>query len=137
MSAVRRERFLVVDDNPVVRFVIGQIAERHGASVTFATDGEEAQDAIRKGERFDAVFLDLLMPNASGWDVLNMIQENPETTTTPVYIVSGAPISPEEKKRLRGRTAGFLDKGAFDVDEFDNWIGGVVSNETTGALSPA
>jgi CheY-like chemotaxis protein len=137
MQTDERAQVLVVDDSETVRFVLGRILEDHGASVVFAADGDEAGDVLRKGARFTAVFLDLLMPNSSGWDVLELIRQNPGTRETPIFILSGAPVSREEKERLCEKVAGFVDKSDFDLQAFSKWVAAALARDFAGDLTPA
>jgi len=66
-------RMLVVDDNAAARSAIESQAARLGASVSLASSGTEAIQALHpaRGERsFDVVLIDFQMPQHSGLDVL-------------------------------------------------------------------
>ncbi|MEQ8403554.1 MAG: ATP-binding protein [Oceanicaulis sp.] len=67
-------RVLVVDDNPVSRTVLGEFLSTAGATYCEAGDGQAALAAIRSGECFDAVLMDLHMPDLSGLDVLRALR---------------------------------------------------------------
>ena len=125
------KKVLVVDDDKTVRLVIGKVAERHGANVTFACDGKEALSALSHGEQFNAVFLDLIMPHLTGWDILNSIRGNEDTATTPVVIVSGAPISEHEKDRLGRQATSFIDKESFDLTTFERMLDSLLDEAET------
>src|SRR5205807_8097508 len=58
-------RVLVVDDETVVRDVIGSILRNAGVTVTEAPDGRAALEALR-AEAFDLMITDLSMPEMSG-----------------------------------------------------------------------
>jgi CheY-like chemotaxis protein len=117
-----KKRVLVVDDDHVVRAVITKVAEKHGAVVTSAADGAEARKVVDKLGDFDVVFLDLLMPHVSGWDVLESIKANPASADVPIIIVSGAPVSEDEKARLGEKVAGFVDKETFTLAAFEEMV---------------
>ncbi|RMF57153.1 MAG: PAS domain-containing sensor histidine kinase, partial [Calditrichaeota bacterium] len=63
-------RILVMDDDPMVRDVLGKLLGVAGYQVEFAEDGREAleiyQQAMDKGERFDLVIMDLTIPGGMG-----------------------------------------------------------------------
>jgi CheY-like chemotaxis protein len=62
-------RILVAEDDVGVRALIGSVLRRSGHQIEFAADGREAIDRLSEKD-YDAVFLDLMMPQASGFEVL-------------------------------------------------------------------
>jgi PAS domain S-box-containing protein len=60
------ERILVVDDEPEVREIIGNMLNSLGYQVTVVESGRKAIALIRKKKKFDAIVLDLNMPKMSG-----------------------------------------------------------------------
>ena len=67
-TEVRGGRVLVVDDDPDVREAVETALELEGHSVMTATDGLAALRRLGQAE-FDAVVLDVLMPNLDGFEV--------------------------------------------------------------------
>ena len=63
-------------------------------STAIATNGADALEMLR-GESFDAVTLDILMPDMDGLAVLAQIREDPALRQLPVVIVSVASGRPE------------------------------------------
>ncbi|MHA1730641.1 MAG: ATP-binding protein [Promethearchaeota archaeon] len=63
-------RILVMDDEEVIRRLLGHMLERLGYSVETAADGIEAiekyRKAIEEGRKFDAAILDLTVPGGMG-----------------------------------------------------------------------
>ncbi len=75
--AGNRQRILVVDDEPDIRQLIGQILTDHDYLVTEVHDASAARTAVRL-EQFDAILLDIWMPGVDGitllkeWRLANM-----------------------------------------------------------------
>ncbi len=92
MSASPTANVLVVDDEPVVRDVLGRYLAREGFAVQEAEDGEAALAAIR-AEAPQVVVLDLMLPRLSGLDVLKLVRLESDL---PVIILS-ARVSEEER----------------------------------------
>jgi DNA-binding response OmpR family regulator len=88
---------LVVDDERVVRDVLGRYLTREGFSVLEAGDGEEALAAIREAAP-QAVVLDLMLPRLSGLDVLKLVRLE---TDVPVVILSARASEAERIAGLR------------------------------------
>ncbi|ACB73897.1 two component transcriptional regulator, winged helix family [Opitutus terrae PB90-1] len=79
------ERILIVDDDPMVRAVVGSCLVRQGYRVLEAADGEQAMERIVR-EKPALVVLDIEMPRVGGLAVLSRLRES--GNLTPVLIVS-------------------------------------------------
>ncbi len=62
-------RVLVADDEPSIRFVLQEVLEGLGHSVTAVEDGDAAARELG-GEHYDLAFLDIRMPGLTGIEVL-------------------------------------------------------------------
>jgi len=86
--AQRSLRIMVAEDNPVNRKVIGKILERAGHTVRFVVNGNQALDAL-ESENFDAVLLDVNMPQTSGLDVAKLYRfAHPEEPHLPLVALT-------------------------------------------------
>jgi CheY-like chemotaxis protein len=110
----QRGRILVVDDEDVMRELIGSMLETEGYSVTTAAGGAQALEAIRSS-RPDLVLLDLNMPGVSGWDVIKRLVDDPQPP--PVVAMSGMRVDePPELRRIGKCVHGYLPK-PFGITE--------------------
>lgn len=66
---LRNLSVLVVDDEPGVRETVALSLESLGHRVSQAVDGRQAMSLIRYQDGFDALVLDLVMPDVDGWEV--------------------------------------------------------------------
>ena len=80
-------KVLVVDDDEAVRQLLNTVLKMEGYEVAMARDGREA---IRMAEEqsFDAILLDLMMPNLSGEDTLRVLRDRERSSATPVIIIT-------------------------------------------------
>ncbi len=78
---------LVIDDDPDVRFTIGQYLTTRGYEVIFAPDAESGIKLAVENKPF-AITLDVILPDKDGWSVLKELKENPVTKNIPVILVS-------------------------------------------------
>ncbi|MBK7631665.1 MAG: response regulator [Ignavibacteriales bacterium] len=78
---------LVIDDDPEVRYTIGQYLISKGYEVLFAENGEAGVKLAIERQPF-AITLDLLLPNKDGWSILKELKEDPITKDIPVILVS-------------------------------------------------
>jgi len=81
-------RVLVVDDDRPVRELLEIISVRAGMIVEKASDGREALEKLRAGG-FDLLMLDLMMPRASGYDVLQQLELEPSRPAIVVVTAAG------------------------------------------------
>ena len=102
----------MVDDDANIRRMIIAALKRDGYRFLEAANGREALDAMRR-EKPAAVVLDLMMPIASGWDVLRERAADPELMEIPVIVVS-ASRSPELAVAMDKGICAFLPK-PFDI----------------------
>ncbi len=83
----RQHPILVIDDDPDVRYTIGQYLISKGYEVEYAEDGEKGLQKAIAIQPF-AITLDIMLPKKDGWSVLKELKENPETEDIPVILVS-------------------------------------------------
>ncbi len=74
-ARARAGRILVVDDEPVVMDVLSDLLGREGYAVEFAQDAAAGRAMIEDGTPWDAVLLDVMLPDADGLDVLRWIHD--------------------------------------------------------------
>jgi CheY-like chemotaxis protein len=76
---------LVAEDDAAIRKLICAIVRKQGVDVVTASDGTEAIAQARSAP-FDALLLDLMMPNESGWEVMEQLtaQQSPLLAKTVV-----------------------------------------------------
>ena len=80
---------LVVDDDALNRMLLAAHLEEQGYTVTVAENGRQAL-AKMQARTFDVVLLDLLMPEMSGFEVLEQMQAGGKLQHLPVIVISGA-----------------------------------------------
>lgn len=78
-------KILVVDDEVAISTLLQYNLEQNEYEVTTAGDGNSAYQ-LAKSEQFDAILLDLMLPNIDGMTVLKQIRQ--DKITTPVILVT-------------------------------------------------
>jgi len=84
-------RLLIVDDNVATRYALRRRLALHGYTVMEAGTGAEGL-ALIDSEQFDALILDVNLPDMSGFDIVRLLRARPETALLPVIHVSAASI---------------------------------------------
>jgi DNA-binding response OmpR family regulator len=96
---------LVVDDDRRVVELMTIALNAYGYRVLTAADGEEAL-RVASRERPDLVVLDVRLPKRSGYEVCEMLRQDPDDPDIPIIMVSAAA---ETEARLQGLTRGADD----------------------------
>lgn len=78
---------LVVDDNEMNRDMLSRRLKRQNYEVIVAEDGEQALSMVKE-QPFDLILLDIMMPNFSGYDVLERLKADEETKHIPIIMIS-------------------------------------------------
>lgn len=78
-------RILFVDDLPDTRDVFRLAFGIQGHTTRLAANGREAVDAVRE-EAFDAVIIDVEMPEMNGFDAVRHIRELPHGNNVPIIM---------------------------------------------------
>ncbi|MBT6629753.1 MAG: response regulator [Gemmatimonadetes bacterium] len=98
------EFILIVEDEPMIRDVVGRILRRHGYTVTMAVNGADGLEQIAASGDIDLVLLDLSMPIMSGEDMLTHLADiRPDL---PVIVFTGF----GDLRQRTGQVAALLPK---------------------------
>lgn len=79
---------LIADDDPFNRDILARLLRPHGFELEFAENGRAALDKI-DAQAYDAVLLDIQMPEMDGFEVLDRMKERGHLRHTPVIVVTG------------------------------------------------
>jgi DNA-binding response OmpR family regulator len=107
---------LLAEDDEVTRYLLGDNLAKIGYRIFEARNGREAIRIIRD-EAPDAVFLDLVMPDQNGFEVLQEIRRNSLTKEMPVIIHSSKTLSPSELDLLLSAGVVMYPKEEFGNNE--------------------
>jgi two-component system, sensor histidine kinase and response regulator len=82
------ETILVVEDDINVRENLGQLLTLEGYTVLTAIDGQNALEIIDSTKAIDLIISDIKMPNLTGHELLEKLQENDATKLIPLIFLS-------------------------------------------------
>jgi PAS domain S-box-containing protein len=98
-------RILVAEDHPLNQRVIGDMLRLLGVEVTLATHGGEALARLAE-THFDAVLMDIQMPEMDGLTATRRIRDNPAWARLPVIALTAGVT---EAERTQMHAAGLTD----------------------------
>ncbi len=109
-----KKRILVADDDPAIRSLLRTFLEDEGYSISEAKSGAEVLGCLSDGARPDLVLMDLRMPEYSGMDVLQVINER--SLDVPVILMTAFGTSSAAIKAMQLGAHDYITK-PFELDE--------------------
>jgi signal transduction histidine kinase/CheY-like chemotaxis protein len=110
------DNVLVVDDEPDIQDMMVEMISDVASNIKVASNGKIAYDILESGFKPDAVFLDLMMPEYSGFDFLNMIKYQDKYKDLNIVVVSAKDFTKDDLEILDKKQIPLIKKGS-DVEE--------------------
>ena len=106
-----KQRILIVEDDDVQRNSLGKLLGSETVETVGA--GTAAECLARLGDStFDCMVLDLSLPDASGYSLLETLSKEESYSFPPVIVYTGRDISHDEEQKLRRYSKSIIIKGA-------------------------
>ncbi|MEX2540288.1 MAG: ATP-binding protein [Trueperaceae bacterium] len=111
-QGARGNTLLLIDDNDVERYLLRGLLEGTSFEIIEAASGAEG---LRLAESAGpaAIFVDLLMPDRSGVEVLRALRQSAATSDTPIVLVTSQELNSEEMELLVSLDAALLPKEVY------------------------
>jgi len=106
---------LAIDDDPVVATVLRSVLAPAGFRLISSPLGREGIELARR-EQPALVIVDLLLPDISGFEVVESLRTDPRTQALPVIALTAANLSAADRRRLENRVSSLAQKGDFTRD---------------------
>ena len=104
---------LLIDDDEVVQKLFTKIGARYGITMTVAASLEQIKTALENASSFNIFFVDLILPEITGWEIMKRLKSHPETAGKPVVVLTGAVLSVDEKKNILEQANAIFEKKSF------------------------
>jgi len=128
--AQRARRILIVEDDPVQRDAVAQLLNSSDVETVTAGTAAECLRLLQE-QTFDCMVLDLTLPDASGYSLLETLSQESAYAFPPVIVYTGRDISADDEQRLRRYSKSIIIKGAKSperlLDEVSLFLHQVVS----------
>lgn len=108
-------RVLIVEDEPHLAKLLRTFLSLDGYVAHVAGNREEILKALRTGPLPDLVLLDVALPDADGFQVLNAMRQHPALRAVPVIMLTAKDNRDAVLKGLTGGATGYITK-PFEMD---------------------
>ncbi|HEX4001846.1 MAG TPA: response regulator [Candidatus Acidoferrales bacterium] len=114
-----RARVLLAEDNAVNQTLAIRLLERRGYSVTVTTNGKEAVTAW-ENSHFDAVLMDVQMPEMDGFEATTIIRRKEQGTgrRVPIIAMTAHALKGDEQRCLAAGMDGYISKPIRTAEMF-------------------
>ena len=109
-------KILVVDDDGKAVKYMSAILENAGFDVIKAYSGKAGIN-LAMNSNPDLIILDLMMPEISGFDVIEKLRTHPTAKSIPIIICSAKELTPADKKVLNGNILAIVQKGTHTKED--------------------
>ncbi len=136
-------KVLVVDDDADMRPLMRVTLTKLGHTPTLAARGLEGLELAETGD-FDAIILDVMMPDIDGYEVTRRLRANPTTAAVPILMLTARAQSADYDSAIEAGADGYLAK-PFEADVLNRRLGDLLRQsaarrtveQTPGAQSAA
>ncbi|NQU57190.1 MAG: response regulator, partial [Rhodospirillales bacterium] len=118
-------RILICEDDVEIATILEQLLATAGYRTRTAGSAAQARKLL-EAENFDAMTLDLGLPDQNGISLLQELRTNPKTQDLPIIVVSATAM--EGKQELNGDAIGIIDwiEKPFDTQDLIERLGDVI-----------
>jgi PAS domain S-box-containing protein len=109
-SLLQGVRLLVVDDSDINLEVARRMLEREGAEVVCEARARPALARLQAGEPFDAVLMDVQMPELDGLEATRQLRDRLQQRSLPVIALTAGALGEERRRALDAGMDDFLTK---------------------------
>lgn len=114
-------KILLVDDDDALMMVFSTALRKHGYDVITAVNGQQGLDKA-KSDKPDLIFLDQVLPDIQGNEVLKTLKEDLETKQIPVAMLSNFGQNELIQDAINTGAVDYILKYQIEPDDLDTKI---------------
>ena len=121
----KRPPVLIVDDEGAARYILAKLMENRSLLVRQASNGPDALRLAREIAPV-AIFLDLDMPDVSGFEILNQLKADPALRNIPVAIVTSLILNDSDRRQLASQTCAIVNKSELSRARIEELLASIL-----------
>jgi len=114
-------KLLLIDDNKDITTMFSKYFTQKGHSCTVCNNSHNAIDMITTGH-YDAILLDLAMPEFSGTDIVSALFESGKIGKLNIIALTASSVSSDKEEELKRRGVNAVLKKPIDPDELLDYL---------------
>lgn len=111
-----KKKILIIDDDLSLSQIFADKLTASNFSVLVAKDGQSGL-RLAFSECPDLIFLDIIMPEMSGFEVLKTIRDNDWGKTVPVFMLTNLDQTEKISEAMSSNVSGYFVKGSVELEE--------------------
>lgn len=111
-----KKRILIVDDDARNIFALTAVLQSRSFECVSFTNAAEALQELNTPAHFDAILLDMMMPDLDGYEAIPLIKKIPERAQTLLVAVTAQAMIGDRERCLQAGADAYLSK-PIDVDK--------------------
>ena len=108
-------KILIVDDDVSITELMKALVKMEGHEPTTVNDSLRAMEAA-KSVNPDLITLDLMMPGLTGFELCELLHQDPKFANTPIIIVSARDDTESKERAMQAGAREYITK-PFGVDQ--------------------
>jgi CheY-like chemotaxis protein len=121
---MEKKRILIIDDDSRNIFALTATLKSRAFDCLSCLSAEEAINLLQQDENFDAILIDMMMPEMDGYDAIPLIKNIPSHQDTYVIAVTAQAMRGDREKCLLAGADEYISK-PIDVDKLLNAIAAI------------
>lgn len=111
-----KKRVLIVDDDTRNIFALSAVLRSRSFECISCLSAREALRILNSDDHFDAILLDMMMPDIDGYEAILLIKNIPNRETTLIVAVTAQAMIGDREKCLEAGADDYLSK-PVDIDK--------------------
>jgi CheY-like chemotaxis protein len=104
------KRALIVDDDMRNIFAMTSFLERYEVVIRSAETGREALEILARGEEFDVVLMDIMMPDMDGYETMRRIRAIDKYSDLPILALTAKAMKGDREKCIEAGASDYIAK---------------------------
>lgn len=125
-----KAKIVLIDDEPDTIEMMQAFLELYEFEVIGVTTGTEGMQAIEK-QQPDLLILDLMLPDADGYELCETLRSQPETATLPIVMVTARTSWADQRRGFQAGCDRYIKK-PLDLNYLLDEIRAVLSERAAG-----